>query len=426
VAVYAAVFCLSACQADKTGLFATVHWSGVTLDQLEITVNGAASGAAPIVAPTLRPVQPGPSLASPQTLAIYLPDALSGTTVTCVATGLAGGTHLDATATATTTINRSALAPVELDLMATGGPGANGQPCTDASQCDSTLCVDGVCCASACGLLCQSCNVKGKEGLCMPVPAGTPSAGCAQQVVESCGYDGTCDGSGGCRRYAPGAACAVASCQTSSTLVSVSACDGQGTCVQPPSISCAPNICDPTTLRCRTTCVTNNDCVGAICVNGSCGPKPPGAIGEGCSTGSDCASTFCKDGVCCQTDCSGSCVSCNQPTALGTCTPVPAGKIDPHSTCMDQGVTSCGTNGLCDGSGACTKYPQGALCAIGLCGGHLLKSVKQCDGNGACLAIPDIECAPFKCDVTTTACFTSCTANNQCAAGHSCQAGVCM
>ena len=51
---------------------------------------------------------------------------------------------------------------------------ANGQPCGAGDECESTLCVDGVCCASACNTLCQTCNLPGKVGTCAPVPAGNP------------------------------------------------------------------------------------------------------------------------------------------------------------------------------------------------------------------------------------------------------------
>ena len=35
---------------------------------------------------------------------------------------------------------------------------ANGQPCTDGTQCGSTFCVDGVCCDSECAGTCEACT----------------------------------------------------------------------------------------------------------------------------------------------------------------------------------------------------------------------------------------------------------------------------
>src|SRR5690349_10017607 len=84
---------------------------------------------------------------------------------------------------------------------------ANGKPCTAGSRCASGLCVDGICCKSACGT-CQACNLPGTEGSCSPIPAGHDSMNaCAIQPAISCGMDGTCDGRGACRRYPAGTAC---------------------------------------------------------------------------------------------------------------------------------------------------------------------------------------------------------------------------
>jgi len=77
VAVYAVCLLLGACRAEnRTGLYATIRWAntaGLTVDQLEVSVVLPAGGAA-LVPPTLRPAQPTPTLASPQTvLAAYRP-----------------------------------------------------------------------------------------------------------------------------------------------------------------------------------------------------------------------------------------------------------------------------------------------------------------------------------------------------------------
>jgi len=448
VAVCAASLWICGCRADdKTGLFATVLWSGVAIDQLAIGVDaapGSAADAGTLVAPTLRPATAGAPLASPETVAIYLPDALSGVAVTCTVTGLSAGAPVGPPVTATVTVSRGKLAPITFALVAgtdggatdgaapdagTDAAKANGQGCTDGSECESTLCVDGVCCAQTCDGICQACNVQGKEGICMPVPAGTHDTSCAQQPAASCGYDGTCDGSGGCRRYPSGVACAPSSCQTSMLLVA-GACDGQGACATPPAISCAPYLCSAAggAPLCLNTCATNSDCAASNCVNGSCGQKVKAANGAGCATGGDCQSGVCQDGVCCNASCTGACMSCNEIGTVGTCTQVAAGKLDPHGVCVDQGITSCGQNGLCDAAGMCALYSKGATCAAGSCsGGHFVRNARQCDGAGSCVAVADTNCDPYRCDTTTTACFTSCTGNAQCAIaqGRLCVGGVC-
>ena len=76
---------------------------------------------------------------------------------------------------------------------------------------------------------------------------------------------------------------------------------------------------------------------------------------------SDCAHNFCAQGVCCATACTGTCASCALAGTMGTCTSVPAGQ-DPLNQCTDQGVATCGTDGSCNGSGACRKYASGTTC----------------------------------------------------------------
>jgi hypothetical protein len=50
---------------------------------------------------------------------------------------------------------------------------AQGAACISGTECASGFCTDGVCCESACGGLCEKCNLAGSSGLCAPVPAGT-------------------------------------------------------------------------------------------------------------------------------------------------------------------------------------------------------------------------------------------------------------
>jgi hypothetical protein len=73
------------------------------------------------------------------------------------------------------------------------------------------------------------------------------------------------------------------------------------------------------------------------------------AEGSTCASSVQCESGFCVDGVCCQTACSGTCQSCNQPGSEGFCTTVPAGEPRP------------GTCEVCDGDGGCDlPWPEDA------------------------------------------------------------------
>ena len=53
-------------------------------------------------------------------------------------------------------------------------------------------------------------------------------------------------------------------------------------------------------------------------------------------------------------------------SSLGTCIAVPAGQ-DPLNQCTDATAATCGTNGFCDGSGACQKYASGTTCIAQSC-----------------------------------------------------------
>jgi hypothetical protein len=440
---------------NVTGVTVTVAFSGVLCDQLELAVTTPKGTA---IAPTRRPAQATGSLMSPQSVSIFLPDALAGETATCTATAVYQGETIGATVSGSATLVLHTLVPVTLTIPVNRHGGADagdagmdadatnadatdadagsdgaaakaiGTPCASGGECDSTLCIDGVCCASACDGNCQACNLAGKVGTCAPRPAGATGKLCANQPASGCGYDGTCDGDGACHRYAAGVACKAASCLVNS-YVPASACDGQGACVAASPVDCTPYVCDATTATpaCLTTCEAGGtECVSpAVCANGSCGARTKKANGAGCVDPTDCTSNHCADGVCCGAACTGACLSCDQTGTEGMCLPVGAGKADPHATCKDAGATTCGRNGLCDGAGACALYPTTAVCAAGSCKGATLHNARKCDGRGVCQAATDTDCLSYRCDPTTTACFTSCVVTLQCAPKHLCAMGVC-
>jgi len=470
-----------------TGLTVTVTMDMVMADQLqfEVTSNGA-----PVFQSKLRPETPNGNLKSPQSVSIYLPDELQGVAVTCTVTPFLNGVAGSAGSNDATLILHR-LVPVMIGLEAgdggaagagaggsgggggnggaagvdggtpggggsggaggsggggnggsggsldagTDGPKALGQPCQAGGECDSTLCVDGVCCASACGTLCQTCNLPGKEGTCTPVASGTaPSAAaaqkCAVQPATSCGFDGTCDGNGGCRKYPAGAQCKAPSCNGASYLPA-SACDGQGACVAAKAVDCTPYKCSTAGAApaCLMTCAMGGtDCVSpAVCNNSSCGARPKQANGAGCVADTDCTSSHCADGVCCMSACAGACTACDLPGMEGMCLNVDAGKADPHKVCKDGGAATCMRNGLCDGAGACALYPTTTTCLAGSCKNATLHPARHCDGKGACVVPNDVDCTPWRCDPSTTACFTSCQiAVLQCAPRKTCTNMTCM
>ncbi len=462
-----------------TGVQITSTWTGSAVEQLEFTL--ATSGGQPIGAPEKRPAMAAGTLASGVSVVIYVGDTLAGQTVRCRVRGFAagrpartgessatlvkgtivdvtiplarigagaggaggvggedgqGGTggndspappadaavtgpQSDAPASATDAVDGPAPGPDKAPATdVTAGTTPIGEPCGAAGECRSGYCSDGVCCSSACTGLCLACDVPGKQGACSAVPAGLDDMGCARDTVESCGFDGTCDGKGACRKYPPGARCSAGRC-AGSTIAAAGACDGAGACRSGSVQICAPFACDPTTNppRCQPKCTTAAECVmGRDCVAGSCGKKFDGAQ---CTLPGECASGFCADGVCCNMKCDGACLSCAMPVSLGLCSPVGSGGQDVRGVCKDQGATSCGTTGTCDGAGACAKYPAGAVCKPAACTGEtVLMSAGRCDGIGACQIGAEVSCAPSLCRFG--ACTLTCQRNEDCAPGSPC------
>jgi hypothetical protein len=157
---------------------------------------------------------------------------------------------------------------------------------------------------------------------------------------------------------------------------------------------------------------------GHACQAGSCGKKMKGAH---CQAGSECASGFCADNVCCNVACGGACVKCNLPAKEGTCFPVAAGVPDPRGICTDQGASSCGRTGTCDGVAGCAKYPRDTLCAAPTCSGNRLNTARTCDGLGTCRTANLNNCSPFRC--ANGACTDSCQSDGDCDTGKVCQDG---
>jgi hypothetical protein len=305
--------------------------------------------------------------------------------------------------------------------------GGIGWPCNAASDCDNGLCIDGYCCDDLCdpniaGNGCKACNVPGAEGRCVLALDGTDPRGfCTQDPPNSCGHDGLCDGMGSCRLYAAGSACGAAKC-SNGVATYVSACDGAGSCMQAPMESCYPYDCADA-MNCATSCTQSSGCAtGVSCdSNGSCGGK---ANGQPCGGAGECGSGFCVQGVCCASDCSGTCFACNLPGTTGTCAPVPNG-MDPLAQCTATPQSGCGTDGQCDGSGACRNWPAGTVCVQAECFKNSVTDPRLCDGKGTCAPPKLHDCAPYTCDVTTVSCFQSCVGPMQCAAGVMCHKGAC-
>ena len=321
-------------------------------------------------------------------------------------------------------------APVGMDVADDDGGGGADTPiapggeiaaaCADHTDCKSGFCFDGVCCRSDCTGLCLSCALSGSVGTCMNAAVGTdPRDECPDDGLAGCMRDGTCDGTGACALYATGVICGAQAC-AGSTVTHAALCDGQGECGAGTTQSCGQYLCG-SDGKCRATCASAADCVaGAACVSGSCGPKPPGAA---CTAGSECASTICAQNVCCATTCTGTCKSCSVPGSEGQCISAASG-TDPLDQCGDQGGGTCGTDGTCDGAGACRFYAGATMCAPAVCAGAMATPTRTCNGAGVCLMGLPVSCSPYACG-TTGACRTSCTTDADCLAPNVCAGSLC-
>lgn len=148
-------------------------------------------------------------------------------------------------------------------------------------------------------------------------------------------------------------------------------------------------------------------------------PRPQGEL---CGSNDECGSSYCVDGVCCDSPCSGICQQCNAPGKYGTCTFSAPGTRD--TGCPDDGATSCGRDGTCDGNGGCRLFPVGTACLPTTCtyatGDFKMQS--SCDGNGVCTPGAIVTCAPYRCNAA--GCMNSCTLAGDCVTG-TCNNGTC-
>jgi len=95
---------------------------------------------------------------------------------------------------------------------------------------------------------------------------------------------------------------------------------------------------------------------------------PTLANGDICTLAGDCKSGFCVDGVCCESACTGDCLTCAGADTNGSCIPADRG-TNPRGKCLDSGAATCGSDGYCDGTGSCEKYPAGVACQTAGCTG---------------------------------------------------------
>ena len=298
-----------------------------------------------------------------------------------------------------------------------------GSICIAANQCDKGFCVDGVCCDSACTGICQACAVSlkttGASGVCGSAKDATdPHDQCELQTKSDCGQNGQCDGSGACAYWPVGTTCAGPVCEANESRPRV--CTGPMVCAASAGTNCGAYACLGATGACATACASDTECSNNHFCDGShCVSEL--AVGSACTAGSQCSNKLCVDGFCCDTTCQGPCEACSAlkkgSGTDGACGPV-FSKTDPDNDCEASDPSKCGTNGWCDGSGACAYYSSGAACGATTCTGSE-QIGKACNGFGLCQDGQTTQCDPYFC--SGNACSATCLQDADCISSYWCR-----
>src|SRR5262245_51093089 len=152
----------------------------------------------------------------------------------------------------------------------------NGHGCGVDGDCTSGFCRDGVCCNDTCAGACKACArtyTNMNDGTCANAVAGSnPRTMCANETATSpCGLDGTCDGSGQCRKVPANQPCGQPTCSVDGhTFMPAGTCNGAGTCAPGTSENCGAYPCAST--GCAKPCTTAQECSSTqyCSSNGTC------------------------------------------------------------------------------------------------------------------------------------------------------------
>ncbi len=223
----------------------------------------------------------------------------------------------------------------------------NGQDCTNPAQCYSGLCVDGVCCESACDAPCMTCAGDKTQGLCTPSADGEPcpdSDPC--NGFESC-QAGVCVSDGVTPECVPVVPCVTGSCVS-----------GQG-CVNTP-------VADGTNCDNDDVCDGDDNCQAGKCVSRGagldCNDDNP-CTDDACNATTGCQHTDIADGTPCADSnlCNG-----DEICGAGSCRAGETLDCDDVNACTTDScdaATGCAHEDLAEG----TTCGSGRSCQTGLC-----------------------------------------------------------
>jgi hypothetical protein len=260
-----------------------------------------------------------------------------------------------------------------------------GQTCSVNSDCQTGICIGGVCKDPSC-----------TDGL---RNGGETDVDCGGGTCPTCVTGQACNGGSDCQTgLCTGGVCVNPSCTDGLRNGGETDVDcGGGTCPACPT---------------GAVCNGNSDCQTGVCIGGICmSPSCADGLRNGSETGVDCgggACPACPTGGACNvgSDCqSGVCVG-------GTCR---------AATCTD-GARNGSETGVDCGGGTCPACPNGQTCnansdcQTGLCSGGVCAGPSCTDGirNGN---ETDVDCGGGTCP--------ACLADRQCARNTDCRSGAC-
>ena len=272
------------------------------------------------------------------------------------------------------------------------GPTGACVDCNSTPECNATT---QICQANACVLM--SCGDNMVDG---------------SETDKDCGGP-VCNGCATGKKCLVGTDCIDQICNAAAKTCDAPSCtDGKKNGTET-GTDCGGMTCDLAGKTCAVGqgCGVPADCASGFCQANLCALKP---LGSACALGSQCAAPgACVDGVCCNTACSGTCQACTSALkgagADGACGPIIAG-TDPGNECAASSPSTCGTNGFCDGAGACQDFVATTVCAPASCIGSTLTAQGICNGGGTCVAGMTTSCGAPGCNAGGTACnMVACT-----------------
>jgi len=326
----------------------------------------------------------------------------------------------------------------------------DGYACSGDTECESTFCVDGVCCNNACGggdtADCQACSVAqgaSGDGTCEVLPntwtcradagecdvaeacdgAATtcPADGfeseftaCGSSSSDECDNADSCDAGGNClpRNVPVGTPCTDATPDDCDDA----RCDGTGLCDQAQDVELATYVCN---ADADGQCNADDTCDG---VSGGACPSIFEPIGTPCGVAApedpecDAADTCDASGTCLENNVAAG-ASCTDTTpgdcddarcdGTGLCDQAQAVELATY-VCNADADGQCNVDDTCDGvsGGACpsTFEPIGTPCGVAAPEDPECDAADTCDASGTCLennvaaGAPCTDATPGDCD----------------------------